>query len=276
MQATPQCVIPRRHPRGAGCTDVGLVRSANEDSFLVDDTLGLYAVADGIGGDRAGEIASVVAVQSVREFVRRWRAENPDPPYTIEIAEQAVDLACREVHRLGKTIPTCQGMATTLTLLLIDGRRAVAGHVGSSRLHVVRDRRVHQLTQDHTVVAELVAAGAITAEAARRHFFRRRLSRSVGYYPTVDVETFETQLVPGDRIVLCTDGLNLALPAAVRSGVLEGDDLEQVAIKLLREARVAGGQDNATVVVVDPVGCGPPCFGEDDEPVCIHQAAPGL
>jgi protein phosphatase len=243
---------------------------------LVDDALGFYAVADGVGGHRAGEVASVLAVQTAREFVRRWRIENPDALYDLDTARRAVDNACREVHRLGKTLRTCRGMATTLTLLLVDGRRAVAGHVGSSRLHIVRDRRVHQLSLDHTVVAELVAAGAITREAARHHFYRRALSRAIGLRRRVEVDTFETQLVPGDRIVLCTDGLNVALPAAVRAGLLEGDNLELVAEALIREARATGGHDNATVVVVDPVGHGAACPLEDDAFVCTHQAAPGL
>jgi protein phosphatase len=126
------------------------------------------------------------------------------------------------------------------------------GHVGDSRLHVVRGRRVYQLTADHTVVADLIAEGVITPEEAEHHHYRATLSRSIGSFDTVEVDTLDMEIEPGDRFVLSTDGMNLALTSAVRSGVLEGDDLELVVENLIRRANATGGHDNATVIVVDP------------------------
>jgi serine/threonine protein phosphatase PrpC len=244
--------VPRAGVRSAGRSDIGLVRNQNEDAYLTDDALGLYVVADGVGGKEAGELASATAVQAVCEFVYHWRDAYADAPYDVALARLAVEHACREVRRLARERGYCEGMATTLTVLLVDGEHAVMGHVGDSRLHVVRGREAHQLSTDHTVVADLVAQGLITPAQALRHDLRATLSRSVGSRDMVEVDTCAVEIEPDDRFILSTDGMNLALTPAVWRGVLERDDLELVVEDLIREANAIDGHDNATVVVVDP------------------------
>lgn len=234
-----------------GRTDVGRVRGNNEDSLLILDELGFYAVADGVGGRAAGEVASRLAVDSAAEFIRAWRA-NPELGL-VEAAQGAVEAACRAVYQRAESSPRLRGMLSTLTLVVIDEDCAAMAHVGDSRLYLVRDGRVDQLSTDHTLAAEFARRGLIDHGEVESHTFAHTLTRTVGEQPLVVVDTLEFELVHGDVLVLTTDGVNPVMrePEWVLARLDKGGRL---ADQLIEAANAAGGRDNSSVVVVRPRG----------------------
>ncbi len=243
-----------RKIRSAGLTHIGRVRSENEDAFVSDPGVGVFAVADGVGGARDGEVASAAAIARVHEEAQRRLAalvRPASPDALLQVVRQAVEAACEAVHVLSKT-PEHTGAATTLTVLLVDGACAAMGHVGDSRLYMLRDGRLEALSNDHSVANELLRAGFIGPDEARRHAFRRVLSRCLGPQRSVVVDTLCVHLAPGDTFVLATDGLNDVLDdVGTVEEILSQEDLEVAASRLIEEANLRGGRDNATVVVVE-------------------------
>lgn len=243
---------------GFGATGKGKVRDHNEDRFLVDDELGLYLVCDGMGGHQAGEVAAQRAVEFVRERVgnsgdllARFREEDSEDSEVISFVEDLIQAACAEVSRLAASQLEHLRMGTTLTLVLQLGGRAVMGHVGDSRLYLVRDEQVHQLSDDHTYASELMRVGVIAPEEVRNHTYSHVLTRSVGPKEIVRVDTLLFDLLPGDVLVLCTDGLSYYLEGAEDIlEVLDSGDLRNVPAGLVELANSRGGRDNVSVVVV--------------------------
>ena len=226
----------------ASGSHVGRIRSSNEDSVHpasagTGDEL-LAVVADGMGGAAAGEVASATALEAV------LAAET-------DIAER-VRSANRAVHALATARRELAGMGTTVTAvrLAADGT-ARFGHVGDSRAYLLRGDELRQLTDDHTVVAEWMAAGAITPDEAKTHPRRGMLTRSVGVAPEVVVDTFTEHLEPGDRLLLCSDGLNGMVADDDIAAILGEGDPEQAVWGLIEAANSAGGHDNVTTLVVD-------------------------
>ena len=244
--------------RGRGHTDVGQQRENNEDTFFADDDLGLYVVCDGAGGAAAGEEASRTAAESVARYFRdkrlllaQVRAGEESfeelPPLVVD----AVQAASAEVFGRASVSHAQSGMCTTMTLLLCAGTKAIMGQVGDSRLYLVRGREVHQLSNDHTLAAELVRMRVIDEHEARRHPGRNSLTRAVGLQQGVQVDTLTLDVQPGDRFVLCSDGLTRYLDEEPRPDKLlrgGGGDLPQ---DLVNFANRAGGKDNVTVVAVE-------------------------
>lgn len=247
--------------RSSGLTDVGRVRKHNEDSFLHDDALGLYVVADGLGGHAAGEVASEEAVHQVRAWIRRERPrvesliENPYDTEQQHEAEQIVRSAIMSatylIHSMAEFDDSKAGMGTTLSVLMILGRVAVVGQVGDSRIYLSRDDQIAQITDDHTLIAAQIREGMITEEEARFAPHRNVITRAVGSHEYVEVDTRVVETVPGDRFLLCTDGLH---------GYLESDDetLQYLLLppsesprKLIELANSRGGKDNITAIVVE-------------------------
>lgn len=204
--------------RSSGHTDVGRVRKHNEDAFLHDDALGLYVVADGLGGHAAGEVASEEAVHQVRAWVRRERprvAALVENPYDTDLqndAEQiirgAIQSATYLIHSMAEFDDTKAGMGTTISVLMLLGRVAVVGQVGDSRIYLTRDEQIAQITDDHTLIAAQIREGMITEEEARYAPHRNVITRAVGSHEYVEVDTKVVETVPGDRFLLCTDGLH--------------------------------------------------------------------
>src|SRR6267143_1335578 len=198
-------------------TDVGKKRPHNEDAYLVDEALGLYAVADGMGGHAAGEVASAAAVKSLRDalaaekavldaFTRTPSLETRES--AAQAMERAVQRACADVYALSLGDPGKRGMGTTLVALLACGRNAVIAHVGDSRAYLFRNDRAHQLTEDHTMVQEQLKRGLITKAELATAENRNVITRAIGIQRSVAVDTLVTDLLPGDVYVLCTDGLH--------------------------------------------------------------------
>jgi len=248
--------------RCAARTDVGMKREHNEDSFLVNEDLGLYVVCDGMGGHAGGETASRLAVQTIeRELLSaKLRAEDPfastaqleNTPLAGALRE-AVEGACAAVFRTSRANPELAGMGTTCISLLVHGTKALIGHVGDSRAYLVREGDVHQLSEDHSLVNEQVRAGLLTEEEARHSRLKNIITRSVGFEEDVLVDVIGVETRPGDKFLLCSDGLsNLMTNEEIRDALLQ-NDLDAVPEKLIQLANERGGDDNITVVVVQRV-----------------------
>jgi PPM family protein phosphatase len=230
-----------------GVTDAGKVRRNNEDAYLVgegrDETL--FVIADGIGGFEAGEVASRIAIEVLKEL-------EPGAPF-----EAAIREANRRILAFGRGDERLSGMGTTLVALRFGGTRerpvAEVAHVGDSRAYLLRGGSLRPLTEDHSLVAELVRSGELTRDQAAEHPQKNLITRALGAEEEVDVDTAVLPVEAGDRILLCSDGLSDMVPEGRISEILadpQGDP-ETTARRLLSAALDAGGTDNVTVVVVD-------------------------
>lgn len=228
--------------RCGATTDVGRERETNEDSFLVDDRLVLFAVADGMGGHSAGEIASFTALEALRANIASSKS-----------LEEAIRTANKAVYDKAHQKPEWSGMGTTITAFAVtpDGR-PVIGHVGDSRAYLLRDSELSQLTEDHSLVEELVREGRITEEQAEVHPQRAIITRALGIESDIEIDIYTTQLRTGDRILICSDGLTSMIRPEQTSRILQlEDDPGHAAESLVDAANDAGGEDNITAVVID-------------------------
>jgi protein phosphatase len=249
-----------------GLTDVGQRRDHNEDALLIDVDLGLFVVADGMGGHAGGATASRLAIESIRtELLRLHGAEpelfgsgaegeeNPLP----DALGRAVERACAVIFEAAQADPDLAGMGTTVTAALVDGHSAFVAHVGDSRAYLLRGGHIYQVTQDHSLVAEQLRVGAISAEEARNSRFRNIITRSVGFERDVLVDLMGLELEAGDALVICCDGLSNMVddPEVLRLVQEHGVDAVEPLVDLANER---GGDDNITVAVIklspaDPV-----------------------
>ena len=246
-----------------GLSDVGRKRQHNEDAMLVDSGLGLYVVADGMGGHAAGEVASARAVEVVKQHVTTNKsilkdlakdASQANRAAAAALVEVAVQRACNDIYKLATADSTKRGMGTTFVCLLIAGSRGVIGHVGDSRVYLVRAGQCHRLTEDHTLIAAQLKAGTITREQAATSSYRNVITRAVGIQESVQVDTLIVDLLPGDTFVLCSDGLHGYLAddeVAPLVAAVQADALPKRFVDLANER---GGKDNITSVVVKVSG----------------------
>lgn len=234
--------------KAAGESHVGLVRERNEDTLIVIPSRGLYAVFDGMGGVAGGDVASAAARDRMREVV-----ESADGTTTGRaLLDQAIQAACGHVHAMANANRARSGMGTTVVACLVEGSHVTIGHVGDSRAYLLREGRMLQLTRDHTIVAELVERGAITADEGERHAYKNVLSRNLGARPGAKVDFAEVTLQGGDRLLLCSDGLTgFATTEAIQYLLGSGDLPEQVARDLIEVALRGGGGDNVSAVVIE-------------------------
>jgi protein phosphatase len=232
-----------------GLTHTGLVRAANEDALLVRPDLGLYAVSDGMGGAAAGELAAHMAIDAVREEIEGSGALHPAHAGPL-LLRSGVETANALIHAIGEADPRKRGMGTTFTGLLVFGGRIALAHVGDSRAYLLRGRRFEQLSEDHSLVAELVRAGALTPEEAATSPRRNELVRAVGVDIDVEVDTRIAAVEPGDVYLLCSDGLHGYVDDETIAAVLRAEqDLTRAAHCLIAQALDAGGYDNVTVAL---------------------------
>ena len=233
--------------RSAGNSHIGKVRTTNEDALIVEPRLGLYAVLDGMGGANAGDVAAQVARDAVREFVHQHRTALP-PRELLEAAIVGASAAVfgesqrhRDRHGMGTTVVAC---------LVVDAQRVVIGHVGDSRAYLWRDGRLQAMTRDHTIVEELVDRGLLSAEEAERHPYKNVLSRNLGAKPETRVDCLHLELRPGDRLLLCSDGLTDMVKESEIAEVLASRAASEDACGALVDLALEhGGRDNVTVIV---------------------------
>jgi serine/threonine protein phosphatase PrpC len=231
----------------AGKTDPGRVRRRNEDAFVVDPPL--FAVADGMGGAQAGEVASRLAAAAFREY------READELAPEERVQAIIKEANRRIYDRARTDSEVSGMGTTVTAALLTDGRVVIGHVGDSRAYRIRNGRLEQLTDDHSLVADLMRSGRLTAEEAEGHPQRSVITRALGTDPDVDVDTLVIEVEAGDLFLLCSDGLfTMVSDSEVLQTVERAATLDKAARDLVRAANTGGGEDNVTVVLfrLDP------------------------
>jgi PPM family protein phosphatase len=226
--------------RVGATTDIGQVREGNEDAILINDPL--YAVADGMGGHRGGEVASNLALQTVEQMFAQRQGT---------LTEQ-VERANRAVFERSQSDRDVSGMGTTLTAALIEGGAVRLAHVGDSRAYLFRGGKLQLLTEDHTLVHRMVVEGEITETEAENHPHRSVLTRALGVEGDVRVDETKVEVGDGDRLLLCTDGLTGMLSEDEIESILQDvRDPQEAVDRLVREANRAGGIDNITAVIVD-------------------------
>lgn len=226
-------------------TDVGHVRDHNEDSLIVVPPL--FAVADGMGGHEAGEVASELTIKTLEELA----PNHPDA----QALERAVEAANLNVLRAPSDGIGREGMGTTLTAAMVEGERLLIAQVGDSRAYLLHEGELQQLTRDHSLMMDLIEAGQITPEQARVHPNRSVITRAIGSDPNMKPDIYELNIASGDRLLLCSDGLSTMLEDdEIQSVMRHTPDPQQCASNLVDAALQAGGYDNVTVVVVDVEG----------------------
>jgi protein phosphatase len=225
-------------------SDVGLVRENNEDSYIFLPP-NLFIVADGMGGHVAGEIASQMASTMVSKYILEHKNDAaPDI-----LLEQAINKANSLIYQMSQHKQECHGMGTTLTAAYVDGSTVYFGHVGDSRIYLTHDGDMRQITEDHSLVWELVKNGNNTREEASVHPQRNILTRALGTSPEVQIETGVFVWKPGDAILLCSDGLTNMLSEANILELITNESCSLVLDKLVEQAKAAGGLDNITVIL---------------------------
>jgi serine/threonine protein phosphatase PrpC len=242
-------------------TDVGRKRKGNEDSLYVNPEQNLFVVADGMGGHAAGEIASRVAVDSINEFVCLTSGDEEITwPFGLDETisydgnrlKTAIRYANRKVLEATKERADYEGMATTIVAVLVDGQEANLAHVGDSRVYLLRDGEISQLTADHSWVNEQVLSGVISADQARSHPLRNVVTRALGGKPDLQVDMTVHKLLPGDHLLLCSDGLTTMLHDDDIARIVKdaGGDVKKAARELVDAANAKGGEDNITVLLL--------------------------
>jgi serine/threonine protein phosphatase PrpC len=243
-------------------TDVGRKREANEDNFLVDKKLSLFIVADGMGGHASGEVASDIAVHEFRNTVEGHREliekygkgeAGVRPQDILNLLESALQAAGHAINQRGKLEPDKRGMGTTTSALLIAGDRGFIVHVGDSRIYLLRGGQVIQLTEDHSLINELVRRGKIAKdgiESSPYKAYKNAVTRAVGVYETVQADTIDFEILPGDQFLLCSDGLHTYLTDPKMIELMSPEDITLAPQRFVELANAAGGQDNITAVVL--------------------------
>ena len=234
-------------------TDTGRRRRRNEDAFVCEPPL--FAVADGMGGAQAGEVASRLAADSLRELRERELGDLSSPEQTVELIREAN----RRVYAYSSANASARGMGTTMTVALVEGSVVTIGHVGDSRAYLLRDDQLTQLTQDHSLVAELVRSGRLSPKEAESHPRRSVITRALGTESDVEVDVFSLRAQDGDLFLLCSDGLTSMVSdeEIARLLVSARASLDDAGKKLIAAANQAGGEDNITVVLFELEGADP-------------------
>ena len=234
----------------AAATDVGRMRKNNEDSYLSSQPVA--AVADGMGGHSAGEVASAIAIEELAALGGRGPWENETA--ATDDLKQAILRANRRIREMAASDRKLNGMGTTLVALLEDGDMVHVANVGDSRGYLLRQGELSQVTVDHSLVQELVDDGRLSPEDAERHPQRSVITRALGIDPEVEFDLFTYKLQVGDRLLLCSDGLSdVVEPAQIRKVLLRVRNAHRAARELVTVANAHGGPDNITVIVVDAV-----------------------
>ncbi len=252
----------------AGLSDLGLHREGNEDSFSIESPVGLYLVADGMGGHLAGEVASQVAVEMIKKSFHRWLGDNQPEDQIFGQPDQSLSkpgnylrssirLANRVVYEMAVEYEQYHGMGTTIVALYVAPDHIVAANVGDSRIYMIRRGRIERLSKDHTIVAEQMEMGTLTEKEATASPLKHILTRNLGSANHVDVEIFEIQPFQNARFILCTDGLtDLVSEKEILEVTRKGNHPEKICRRLVDMALQRGAPDNTTVVAVFLEGVG--------------------
>jgi serine/threonine protein phosphatase PrpC len=247
----------------SGRSDVGRRRKLNEDSVVVAEDVGFFAVCDGMGGHNAGEVASGMAAETLAQFMRTSHAtafEQVAWTYGVDAAlsrdgnriRTAIKLGNEKVFEAANASEECAGMGTTVVASLVSGDVLTVGWAGDSRCYLLRDGKLTQLTRDDSWVSAAASEGILSADEIERHPLRNIITKAIGAREVIDVDIIEETLRPNDVVLLCTDGLHAMISDAQILECLQGapNDLEATAIRLIDAANEAGGKDNVSAVLL--------------------------
>ena len=245
-------------------SNIGRHRESNEDAFYIDSSMGLYIICDGLGGHVAGEIASKMAIEFATDYlcearVRRVLPQKSDPDFRAvwgRLVAESIESCCDQLHAYASSHPQLEGMATTITVVLIVEDVAFVGHVGDCRLYLKRGEKITQLTHDHTLLADLSSKNPnwldqnTSTEQLKK--FGHVLTRCAGRKRDFEVEAFHLDLSPSDRLLLCSDGLsNYFADDPQVYGLLSGETVQDVVESMVEFANANGGHDNITAIVIE-------------------------
>ena len=233
----------------SSATSVGKIRALNEDSFFVSkigkSKAVLAIVADGMGGHNAGEVASAETVKTLKDLIVETNIPAKD------LLLQAIACANNSIYKMSQKNPTLYGMGTTVTACMIEDSKLTAAQVGDSRLYLIRNNEITQITKDHSLVEMLLESGEITKEDAKRHPQKNVITRAIGTDSSVEADIYEFQLQKDDVVLLCSDGLvNMVEDEKILSVITQNEDFSTLSDVLVKEAENAGGHDNITVVLI--------------------------
>lgn len=231
-------------------SDIGLLRKQNEDHYLAMESCGLFAVCDGMGGHKGGEVASRLAVDCIREYIENEVSasyiENP-----VAVINNAIQKANFVIWSEGQENPEWHEMGTTITAALVINKQMSIANVGDSSLYIWRNENLKKLTRDHTLAEQMVSDGIIKQEEKRNSAYNHILTRALGVQQTVQIDNFEISLNQGDTILLCSDGLSDMLDEDEILAILQSDSsVQRLARKLLDAALAKGGYDNITIILL--------------------------
>lgn len=265
---------------GAGRSEAGSVRAVNQDSYHVGPVAGrgfLAVVADGMGGHKAGEVASRMAVEALLAELGRSRVQ---PPVALARAAQAAN---SRIYGYAQEHPDHQGMGTTLTAVYLDDQVGLVGHVGDSRGYLMREGTIVRLTADHSWVADRVRQGLLTDDEARRHRWRNVITNALGATPSFRLEVSHFEVRSGDRLLLCSDGISMLLPDPLLLQIAASGTPAEASERLVAEANERGSPDNVTAIVVEVIAVEPrqkrynlPTQAEGPESVDISDTMSGI
>jgi PPM family protein phosphatase len=243
-----------------GMSNVGMRRLQNEDSYLINDKLRLYVVADGMGGHQGGEFASKLAVSTMEEMVRKLLGGDPEDTQIEGVntkgadpggcLKHAIAEAGRRIHQQALYDENLRGMGTTTVAALVMAPSIYIANVGDSRAYLIRHQTIEQVTEDHSLVSEQVRAGVLKAEDAKGHKLKNIITRSVGYQEEVDSDVTVLNPQVGDRILMCSDGLSNLVGDEEILKIVSHEEPPKACETLVREANRRGGDDNITVVIL--------------------------
>ena len=230
-----------------GISDKGLKREGNQDAFLVEDRLGLFIVADGVGGHFGGEVASALAVETVREVVSHPKATEFRPR---DVLAQAYEEASHRIYDRATQEPKLNGMGTTMVLAYVRENKIYIANVGDSRAYLYRKPFLWQITEDHSLINEQIRLGMMTEEQARKLIGKNVITRSVGFERDVFPDLLEREISSGDVYLFCSDGLSGMVPDNEICNLLNLNSMEKATAMLIQKALDHGGDDNVTLVTV--------------------------
>ncbi len=230
-------------------TDVGLKRESNQDTFLINHDLGLYIVADGMGGHKGGEVASALAVETVQQVVKKSFDENENISLK-DLIVRAYNEASSAIFAQSEENSSIRGMGTTMVMSLVKGNEIYIGNVGDSRAYLVREEGIWQITEDHSLINEQIRAGFLTPNDAEGFVDKNIITRSVGFESEVDCDVIVRELQKGDSILLCSDGLTGMVTDRRIAEIFKTSEPSGIVSLLIDEAKNHGGHDNITVLLL--------------------------
>jgi serine/threonine protein phosphatase PrpC len=235
-------------------SDIGLIRQNNEDALKLLKDEQFYVIADGMGGHQAGEVASREAIERLCAlFQQRFDFSQKDITHAEELIKGMIQEVNGMVYRISRESPELRGMVTTLCCIYLHPEGLIYGHVGDSRIYRLRKEKLELLTQDHSLLRELIDQGQLTEEQAGDFLYKNIITRAIGTEPYVEPSVAHSSLEPGDKIILCTDGLTDLLSFdEIQETILKNPD-EDVVKLLVKKAKQKGGNDNITVILVDVI-----------------------